>query len=224
MSHASAPDLLVLHAVRLAGMADDAAVARRFGLDPSFVEETLLDHQAYGWVTPSSFAGTGGWSLTPAGRVEDERRLAAELRAADEADGHPAHPGHAGGVAVAAVRGVHTDFLPLNDRLLRACTDWQLRPTAGDPLAENDHGDPLWDGRVLGDLADVEAGLGPLVARLVAVLERFRGYDERFSTALHRATTGDPTWVAGVGPDSCHGVWMELHEDLIATLGLSRGG
>jgi hypothetical protein len=29
--------------------------------------------------------------------------------------------------------------------------------------------------------------------------------------------------VTEVGGDSCHTVWMELHEDLLATLGLERG-
>jgi hypothetical protein len=66
--------------------------------------------------------------------------------------------------------------------------------------------------------------VGPLVARLGAVLDRFGGYDDRFSAALRRVTTGGPTWVNRVGSDSCHGVWMELHEDLVATLGLRRGG
>jgi hypothetical protein len=28
--------------------------------------------------------------------------------------------------------------------------------------------------------------------------------------------------VAGTGIDSCHVVWMELHEDLISTLGIQR--
>jgi hypothetical protein len=28
--------------------------------------------------------------------------------------------------------------------------------------------------------------------------------------------------VTGVGIDSCHSVWMELHEDLLATLGMQR--
>jgi hypothetical protein len=27
----------------------------------------------------------------------------------------------------------------------------------------------------------------------------------------------------GVGEDSCHLVWIQLHEDLLATLGLERG-
>ena len=35
--------------------------------------------------------------------------------------------------------------------------------------------------------------------------------------------SGQNAWVDGVGVDSCHTVWMQLHEDLLATLGLDRG-
>ena len=34
---------------------------------------------------------------------------------------------------------------------------------------------------------------------------------------------GEPAWVTRPRVDSCHTVWMELHEDLLATLGIDRG-
>jgi len=61
---------LVLHAVRLLGFADADAIARRFNQDD--VEAALQDAEARGWATYSSFAGTSGWSLTEAGRAENE--------------------------------------------------------------------------------------------------------------------------------------------------------
>jgi len=30
-------------------------------------------------------------------------------------------------------------------------------------------------------------------------------------------------WVDAIGIDSCHTVWFQLHEDLLATLGIPRG-
>ena len=75
MGYSSPPDLLVLHAVRLLGMADGAAVARRFGLDPAVTEELLLDFQASGWIQRVRFADISGWALTDGGRAEDVRRL-----------------------------------------------------------------------------------------------------------------------------------------------------
>lgn len=209
MTRESAAGLLVLHAVRVGGFADTAAVARRFGLDVDATAELLADAAARGWVEHAAFADLAGWSLTDAGRAENERLLAAQLA-------------KAGRTAEAEVAAVHDAFLPLNARLRSACTDWQLRPADGDRLAVNDHRDAVWDARVLDELTAVGAGLGPLAARLTAVLTRFRGYDDRFAAALARARAGDGGWVDRTDVDSCHRVWYELHEDLVATLGLDR--
>lgn len=207
MTQDSAPDLLVLHAVRILGFADSAAIARRFGLDATDTEETLYDAEARGWAARAAFADLAGWSLTERGRAENERLLAAELA-------------RVGGTG--EVRDVYRDFLPLNGRLQRACTDWQLRPTAHDRLATNDHSDPAWDGGVLDELTAVAQSLAPLADRLGDVLTRFDGYGTRFTAALRRARAGDGGWVDRTDVDSCHRVWFELHEDLIATLGLDR--
>jgi hypothetical protein len=206
--HSSDHDLLCLHAVRLAGMATTEAVADRFALRRGEAEELLLDFQAYGWLTWVDFAGTYGWTLSSAGRAANERRLARELVETGTA---------------AAVRDVYDRFLPHNARLQKACTDWQLRPTPADPLAENDHLDPVWDRSVLDALDVLDTVLVRLVADLTVALDRFAGYDDRFDRALGRAQAGDHAWVTGVRIDSCHTVWMELHEDLLATLGIARG-
>lgn len=206
MPHSSTSELLALHAVRLKGFVDSLGAARRFGLDPRVVDEHLLDAQARGWVTRSGFAGTHGWSLTDAGRAANEAELAREL---DETGARP------------AVESAHAEFFPLNAVLTDAATRWQLRPTPHDPFAENAHDDPDWDAAVLTDLGHVSGGLRAFEPRLSGRLERFGGYDDRFAAALVRAHS-DPAWVAGVEVDSCHRVWFELHEDLLATLGIPR--
>ncbi|WP_328331365.1 transcriptional regulator [Kribbella sp. NBC_00382] len=189
-------------------MADDRGVAGRFGLGQEVVADLLLDYQAYGWIGWSEFAGSGGWSLTDAGRVENERQLAAELE-------------QVGGREV--IQEVYEGFLPLNGRLQQACTDWQIRPTATDALAFNDHSEVDWDRKVIGELESLGQELQGISTRASAVLERFRGYDTRFAAAVDRVRSGDGSWVDRTGADSCHTVWFELHEDLIATLGLQRG-
>jgi hypothetical protein len=204
----SSSELLTLHAVRLKGFAEDQVVASRFALDEAATSELLLDFQACGWTSRSMFAGTGGWSLTEAGKAENERQLAAELE-------------DLGGREV--VEAAYREFLSLNARLQQACTDWQLRPTATDALAFNDHSDSAWDREVLKELTALAQALEPIQQQLDAVLERFRGYLPRFAGALDRVLAGDTTWVDRTGADSCHTVWFELHEDLIATLGLPRG-
>jgi hypothetical protein len=204
----SDPSTLTLHAVRLLGFAKIQRVASRFGIGRGEVEEHLLDFEAHGWVKRSEFAGSAGWSLTDRGRRENSRQLAAELDAC--------------GVR-RTVTEVHRRFLPLNARFLEAVTRWQIRPLSGHPLATNDHTDFRWDDRVIESLQSVGRRLVPLNTDLVNALARFEGYTDRYNAALVRVSRGENRWVDGLGVDSCHVVWMQLHEDLLATLGLDRG-
>lgn len=204
----SSPPLLALHALRLTGMGEAVKVARRFRLDPDEVTEDLLDFEAVGWARRVEFAGVAGWTLTETGRRENERQLAVELIESG---------------AGAAVSGAHAALLPLNARFQGACTDWQIRPLPADSMAANDHTDFRWDDRVLDSLRSLGRRLEPLCVEVAAQLARFDGYGERYGAALTRAERGERAWVDGVGLDSCHRVWFELHEDLIATLGLQRG-
>jgi hypothetical protein len=208
MAYRSAAEDLALHGVRVLGFPTAYRVAGRYGLDADAVAQLLLDHEAQGWVRHLSFAGTSGWSLTDAGRTENERRLAAEL---DQAD------------ARSAVTSVRAAFRPMNERLGTACTDWQIRPTRDDPLACNDHTDWRWDERVLRALGSLDASFRRLCDQLTGCLARFGGYADRYSAALAKTRAGQRAWVDAPGQDSCHTVWIQFHEDLLATLGLERG-
>jgi hypothetical protein len=208
VTYRSAPEDLVLHGVRVLGFSTASRIAARFGLDAGTVEEALLDFEAGGWVGRSSFAGSSGWSLTDAGRTENERRLAAELDRSGARD---------------TVTGVHAAFVPLNRRFAAACTDWQIRPTRLDPMAFNDHTDWRWDERVLRTLAYVGKSFADLCGRLTDCLARFDGYADRYSSALHKVDMGQRAWVDGPDRDSCHLLWIQFHEDLLATLGMPRG-
>lgn len=199
--------LLVLHAVRLLGFTDSATVAAHTGVDHDDALAVLRDAEHSGWVRHDAFAGLGGWSLTDEGRAENQRQLAHERASADPDD---------------EIGNAYRAFLPLNARLVSACTDWQLRPTAEDRLTPNDHTDPAWDAGVLSELDTLSAALAPLITRLTAVLTRFAGYDTRFDAALRRTHAGQNEWVDQSDIDSCHRIWFQLHEDLIATLGIDR--
>ncbi|HEX5532553.1 MAG TPA: hypothetical protein VFX33_02300 [Actinomycetales bacterium] len=111
----------------------------------------------------------------------------------------------------------------MNARFQDAATRWQVRPLPGDPMAANDHSDFRWDDRVIESLHSLGRRLIPLEAELAGALARFGGYSERYNAALVRVARGENRWVDGLGIDSCHLVWMQLHEDLIASLGLDRG-
>lgn len=196
MTRGSGAALRVLHAVRTTGYADTARIAARAGVDADTAAAHLADAQASGWVALARFAGDQGWSMTERGRVHGERLLAAELDAAARAE----------------VVRVHGEFLPHNDVVAGACTAWQLAELGlgGRTLAET-----------LAALEVPAAALRGFEARLTAHLTRFAGYHGRFAAALAASRT-DPRWITGTDRDSCHRVWFELHEDLIATLGLTR--
>jgi hypothetical protein len=206
--HVSAPADLVLHGPRVLGFASSARIAARYGLDAVVVDELLLDYEANGWASHSSFAGASGWSLTDRGRVENERRLRVEL---DHAGARP------------AVTEAHAAFIPLNRRFGTACTDWQIRPTRAEPLAANDHTDWTWDERVLRTLAALDKAFRQLCTQLAEHLQRFDGYADRYSSALAKVDGGQRRWLDGPDLDSCHTGWIQFHEDLLATLGIPRG-
>ncbi len=208
MSTPSAPRLLSLHGVRILGFAPTRSVAARYRLDAGEVEEHLLDAEAVGWVARSTFAGSSGWSITDAGRRENERQLAAELDAAGARQ-----------VAVEA----HAAFLPLNRRFGTACTKWQIRPVAWDRMAFNDHTDWGWDESVLRSLSSLGAALDRVCAPLARALPRFDGHVDRYRLALDRVDRGERAWVDAPDRASCHIVWIQVHEDLLATLGIERG-
>ena len=87
-------------------------------------------------------------------------------------------------------------------------------------MAANDHSEWRWDEDILKSLAGLAQSVRPVGDRLEHALARFAGYPDRFAAALNRADLGGRKWVDEPGIDSCHTVWFQLHEDLLATLGL----
>jgi hypothetical protein len=67
------------------------------------------------------------------------------------------------------------------------------------------------------------SALDPVCTPLAAALARFDGYAARYATSADRvrrggARCGSTRWTS----DSCRVVWIQLHEDLLATLGVDR--
>ena len=189
-------------------MPDLDAIARRFALDRALVEGLLANFETRGWIQQVGFADLSGWALTDEGREENIRLLATELAETDSRQ---------------AIAAAHSMFLPLNARLLTTVTNWQIRPTRWDSMAANDHTDWVWDERVLKDLASLLRSLQPVAQQLSDALDRMDGYVDRLGAALDRVDHGERKWVDQPGIDSFHTVWFELHEDLLATLGIERG-
>lgn len=205
MSHASPLNLLTLHGLRLKGFAETAVVARLIDRPEPDVLSQLEEAAADGFAVHREGRLTG-WTLTPAGRSQNERLLADELdqlRARDD------------------VRSAYQRFLGLNGKMLAVCTRWQVRDLDG-AKALNDHSDAAYDTAVIDELAGLDDGVQPLCCELAERLVRFSHYAPRFTAALQKVRSGEHEWFTKPIVESYHTVWFELHEDLLATLGIDR--
>src|SRR3546814_1224843 len=63
----------------------------------------------------------------------------------------------------------------------------------------------------------------PICHDLASLLDRYRPYGARFDHAIERVRAGDLDWFTKPMIASYHTVWFELHEDLLVTLGITRG-
>ncbi len=223
---------IVLLQIRLLGLISGEALLDRLGCGSALDDECaaagehveltslemieMLDEgRERGWLIHHD-GRLPGWNLTLRGRSEGERLLAIEL---DGLDGRT------------RVRSSYEKFRAMNRTFLDICTDWQLRPSAGghelEPNDEglvvtNDHSDPDWDRRILDRLVVLHAEICHLLGDTSATVPRFGSYAGRFTSALERVADGERDWLTRPGINSYHTVWFELHEDLLATLGLSR--
>ena len=205
MPRGSEPHLLVLHALRLKGFAAGDAVVAQTGVD-GHVVATLLERLQDDDLVVHREGRVTGWALTPAGRRHHAALLAEELDAAGLRD---------------QVDRAYRRFLQANKVLLGVCTDWQMREQDGQQ-APNDHSDPVYDKAVVERLGRVDQGIQPVCEDLSKLLARFATYGPRLRSALQRVENGDVDWFTKPMIDSYHTVWFELHEDLLATLGIER--
>jgi len=111
-------------------------------------------------------------------------------------------------------------FLGLDHRMKDTVTAWQIR----DPRAQllNDHADADYDQVVLDQLAALHADAIAWLTPLESACPRLGTYGVRLGRALDNALRGDERFVASPRVDSYHGVWFELHEDLIQLAGRNR--
>ena len=206
MAHPSDRALQVLHTVRLKGFADAEPVAAASGLLVDDVVAELERGRDAGLVARRE-GRISGWSLTPDGRADVSERVRAELDASG---------------ARTVVEQAYRAFLAVNKDLLGVCTDWQLRPVNGQQ-ATNDHSDAAYDEQVVKRLREIDDAVQPVCDELAGALDRFGRYGPRLSTALTKVEAGESDWFTKPLIDSYHTVWFELHEDLLATLGIERG-
>jgi len=202
--HPAESRLRVLHGLRVKGFAEAPGLAEFAGLGESEVSEQLDVLSSAGFVAHREGAIVG-WFLTPAGHAEHASALAAEV---------------AGSGPTEEVRAGYERFVALDAMVKAICTAWQVRDL--DAGVINDHTDAGYDATVVARLTAVHAGAVALVDALAASLARFGPYRGRLDAAHLRAQAGDRDALTKPLTGSYHDVWMELHEDLLLTLGLDR--
>lgn len=202
--HPSEHSFVVLHSLRVIGFASETRVGAVSDLDSDVVGACLLALAQQGLVThdPGPF---GGWGITTTGRTQDAEWVRTEL----EVTGARGH-----------VTRAHEAFTVLNGQLLDASFDWQMQK-AGGVHVPNDHGDLAYDLAVIDRLAAINRLVDPILGRLSGLLIRFDGYRRRLHRAMDRVDAGQYRYFTD-GLDSYHAVWAQLHEDLLATLGIDR--
>jgi pyruvate,orthophosphate dikinase len=198
-ARAVTPDMC-LRVIGIKGFALLSGIADAVLADPAVVEP-ILDQLAIDGLVSNT---AGARKLTDAGA----RRAAALLEADRDAWGP------------AEAESSLDAFLELDHRVKETVTAWQLRDAEAGVL--NDHSDAAYDVAVLERLAALHADAAAWCTSVEAGLPRLGDYRARLSAALERAEAGDGRYVASPRVDSYHGVWFELHEDLIGLAGRTR--
>jgi hypothetical protein len=206
MTYKSQPELLVLHSLRLKGFAEPSDVSDATTLSEDRVTELLTAFREQEIVGRRD-GRISGFMLTPAGKerhavlLDEERTRAACLP---------------------RVEWGYDAFLAYNETFKQLCSDWQLR-TVGGKQVPNDHTDAAYDAAIAGRLTALQARVAEVLDEIGAVLTRFSPYGDRLDNAVTRFVGGETAALSRPLNRSYHDVWMELHEDLLLTLGRNRG-
>lgn len=198
-------ELRVLHALRLKSFADTDVIAEAAGLSEDQAKP-VLDRLAEAEHVKYRDGRMTGWMLSREGRAHGEVLLAKQL---DDAGKRP------------DLDAIYRRFLEHNQPFLSLCTDWQVRMVDGEQVP-NDHDDAEYDAMIIGRLAEADANMQPICADLAMLLDRFAHYGPNFADALAKVQSGDTDWFTKPLIESYHTVWFELHEDLLASLGIDR--
>jgi hypothetical protein len=189
---ADGPEFAVLHALRVRGVADAAQVAESSGLPADRVAAVLAGTTSRGH-TRERTGRISGFALTPAGRARHVL-LRDDTISPD---------------AKRVVAEAYAAFLEPNKAFKQLTTQYQLEP-------DRDRG------QVLVQLDQINDAVLAVAGQAAATLPRFASYRPRFQAALESFRSGNDDALAKPMTGSYHDVWMELHEDLLVTLGRPR--
>ena len=195
-------EFLILHALHVRGMATAEAIEEAWGVEGAADHlRRLVDCGAcmYRDRPPAV-----GYVLLRPGR-DRYGVISAETRAALDP------------TSLSALAAVDERFTPLNGPFKALCSRWQMRGSVS-----NDHSDAEYDESCIAELEDTHGRVMPLVTRAARAVPHFGRYGPRFRAALARLVEGDLDFFTSLWVSSYHTVWMELHADLMVTVGRER--
>lgn len=198
-----ADDLAFLMALRVQGVASAERVADAIGTSASAAEEHLRS-LATSDLAEERTGRIAGFTLTAAGSAKLDELLAEEGLSAHE-----------------DVKDAYDRFMQLNQRLLKICSDWQVRRIGG-VEEPNDHTDIDYDNGVIDRLAEMHERAKVFVRKIGECSPRFAPYGPRLDACVERLLGGDGKAFTAPLAESYHTVWFELHQDFLLTLGLER--
>jgi hypothetical protein len=196
-------DLALLMALRTQGLASVPRAAVAAGLDEDVTVE-MLDGFTDAGLAKLREGRMTGFMLLPAGTARLDELLREEgLRTSE------------------LLCDCYDRFMQLNTRVLKVCSDWQLRTDTGDDVP-NDHSDPEYDAEVIARLGQLHRRSAKCVGTVASCASRYAPYTSRLDACVARLEDGDHAAFTAVMAESYHTVWFELHQDLLLTLGRSR--
>ncbi|HEX3265302.1 MAG TPA: pyruvate, phosphate dikinase [Candidatus Limnocylindrales bacterium] len=194
------PDACLL-ALAVKGMAGAEALGWAVGTTKERAEEAAAALVTQGLAATVA----GAFRLTEAGQQAHQRRIDAERAA----------------IGAEAAAALLDGLVGLDPEIKRTVTAWQLRDDTGGQVL-NDHADAAYDASVLERLAALAADADAWLAARSTALPRLATYRSRLRQAADLAIAGDGRYVASPRVDSYHGIWFELHEELIQLAGRTR--
>jgi hypothetical protein len=198
MSQPSESRFLVLHALRVRGFLSADATSELAALPTVEVVKHLKQLETEELARYRDNRDV--WQLTPPGREAHLAALAKDVASAKD-----------------QLAALYPDFLVLNGELKSLCSNWQSRNGE-----VNDHTDATYDGVLITHLGELQKRATTVLDAMARSMARLAGYSPRLAAAVAAVRQGETNRFAGVLCASYHDVWMELHEDLLLSLGVER--
>jgi hypothetical protein len=196
-------DLELFMALRVQGISPAERAAVATGLSPDDAQSRLAGFVDEGLATERT-GRVAGFTLTPTGAEALDNILAAESLRGDT-----------------ELLEAYDRFLLLNQRVLKVCSDWQVRMQGG-VEEPNDHSDPSYDASVIDRVVELNGSARKCLERMAERAARYATYSARLDRCIERLLAGDGKAFTAPLAESYHTVWFELHQDLLLTLGLER--